>query len=53
MIPSLPTARTNWLELQSKLVSKYRESNVCVVGGMKVIGFHMKVLYQTILYHIS
>ncbi|KAM7264486.1 hypothetical protein ACFE04_002169 [Oxalis oulophora] len=33
MIPSLTTARTNWLELQSKIIpKKYRESNVCVAG---------------------
>ncbi|CAN6716853.1 unnamed protein product [Malus baccata var. baccata] len=33
MIPNLSTARTNWLELQSKLVpKKYKDSNVCVAG---------------------
>ncbi|XP_058003343.1 uncharacterized protein LOC110666076 isoform X2 [Hevea brasiliensis] len=33
MIPSLSTARTNWLELQSKLLpKKYKESNICVAG---------------------
>ncbi|XP_065855905.1 uncharacterized protein [Euphorbia lathyris] len=33
MIPSLTTARTNWLELQSKLLPKrYKESNICVAG---------------------
>ncbi|KAG7958379.1 hypothetical protein I3843_10G018400 [Carya illinoinensis] len=42
MIPSLPTARTNWLELQSKLVSKYRESNVCVVGEAVKVDIEFK-----------
>ncbi|XWS43332.1 hypothetical protein CRYUN_Cryun16bG0094000 [Craigia yunnanensis] len=33
MIPSLSTARSNWLDLQSKLVpKKYKESNICVAG---------------------
>ncbi|PKI35306.1 hypothetical protein CRG98_044320, partial [Punica granatum] len=33
VIPSLPTARTNWLEVQSKPISRKRkESNVCIVG---------------------
>ncbi|XP_012074301.1 trafficking protein particle complex subunit 8 isoform X2 [Jatropha curcas] len=33
MIPSLSTARTNWLDLQSKLLpKKYKESNICVAG---------------------
>ncbi|KAG8648726.1 trafficking protein particle complex subunit 8 isoform X2 [Manihot esculenta] len=33
MIPSLSTAKTNWLELQSKfLPKKYKESNICVAG---------------------
>ncbi|XVF76076.1 hypothetical protein PTKIN_Ptkin13bG0237100 [Pterospermum kingtungense] len=33
MIPSLSTARSNWLELQSKLMPKnYKESNICVAG---------------------
>ncbi|XVF07518.1 hypothetical protein REPUB_Repub06bG0146000 [Reevesia pubescens] len=33
MIPSLSTARPNWLELQSKLMpKKYKESNICVAG---------------------
>ncbi|XP_068342385.1 uncharacterized protein [Pyrus communis] len=33
MIPNLSTARTNWLELQSKLIpKKYKDSNVCVAG---------------------
>ncbi|KAF7818861.1 trafficking protein particle complex subunit 8 [Senna tora] len=33
MLPSFSAAKTNWLELQSKLISKnYRDSNVCVEG---------------------
>ncbi|KAH9674303.1 tetratricopeptide repeat (TPR)-like superfamily protein [Citrus sinensis] len=33
MIPSLSTARSNWLELQSKLImKKFEESNICVAG---------------------
>ncbi|KAI4369129.1 hypothetical protein MLD38_017613 [Melastoma candidum] len=33
VIPSQPTARTNWLELQSKFMTKqHKESNICVVG---------------------
>ncbi|XP_022982812.1 trafficking protein particle complex subunit 8-like isoform X2 [Cucurbita maxima] len=33
MIPSLSSGRTNWLELQSKIMSKkYKESNICVAG---------------------
>lgn len=37
VIPSLPTARTNWLEVQSKFISRqHKESNICIVGGMKV-----------------
>lgn len=40
MTPSLSTGRTNWLELQSTLISKnYRESTVCIAGGMKVTEF--------------
>jgi hypothetical protein len=35
MIPSFTAAKTNWLELQSKLISKKQsQSNVCVAGGM-------------------
>lgn len=38
MTPSLSNARSNWLEVQSKLISKsYTESNICVAGGMKVM----------------
>lgn len=33
MVPSLSSGRTNWLELQSKIMSKkYKESNICVAG---------------------
>ncbi|GLT90145.1 hypothetical protein SLE2022_080910 [Rubroshorea leprosula] len=33
MVPSLTTARSNWLELQSKLIpKKYKESNISVAG---------------------
>ncbi|XWS66568.1 hypothetical protein CRYUN_Cryun05aG0210700 [Craigia yunnanensis] len=33
MIPSLSNTRSNWLELQSKLMpKKYKESNICVAG---------------------
>lgn len=38
MVPSVSAIRTNWLELQSKLLSKKaKESNVCVAGGMKLM----------------
>lgn len=42
IIPSLSAAKTNWLEMHTKLVSKeYKESNICVAGeAIKVdIGF--------------
>ncbi|KAJ8426195.1 hypothetical protein Cgig2_008912 [Carnegiea gigantea] len=42
IIPSLSAAKTNWLEMHTKLVSKeYKESNMCVAGeAIKVdIGF--------------
>ncbi|GAV63866.1 TRAPPC-Trs85 domain-containing protein [Cephalotus follicularis] len=33
MIPSFSSARTNWLELQSKVIPKqYKESHICVAG---------------------
>ncbi|TYK25328.1 trafficking protein particle complex subunit 8 [Cucumis melo var. makuwa] len=33
MIPSLSSGRTNWLELQSKIMSKkFKESSICVAG---------------------
>jgi len=36
IIPSLNSGKSNWLELQSKLLpKKYKESNVCVAGGMQ------------------
>jgi hypothetical protein len=54
MTPSVSTAKTNWLDLQSKLIpKKYRESNVCVAGGMKVIEFYTKLHYQTMSHHIA
>lgn len=38
IIPSLNSGKSNWLELQSKLLpKKYKESNVCVAGGMQVV----------------
>ncbi|CAL1370679.1 unnamed protein product [Linum trigynum] len=39
LIPSLPGARTNWLDVQTKLMPKrLRESNVCVAGeAIKVV----------------
>lgn len=38
MIPSLSAMKTNWLESQPKVLpKKYKESNVCIAGGMKVI----------------
>ncbi|XP_024443485.1 uncharacterized protein LOC7469943 isoform X4 [Populus trichocarpa] len=42
MIPSLPTVRTNWLELQSKLLPKYKESNICVAGEAIKIAIEFK-----------
>lgn len=37
LVPSSPMAKSNWLELQSKLISKKsKESNVCVAGGTKM-----------------
>lgn len=42
MIPSLPTARTNWLELQSKLLPKHKESNICVAGEAIKIAIEFK-----------
>jgi len=34
MLPSFSAAKTNWLELQSKLILKKHNQNVCVAGGM-------------------
>ncbi|BFG38453.1 hypothetical protein CerSpe_247270 [Prunus speciosa] len=43
MIPNLSTARTNWLELQSKLIpKKYKESNVCVAGEAVKVDIEFK-----------
>ncbi|KAM1735617.1 hypothetical protein ACFX15_013498 [Malus domestica] len=43
MIPNLSTARTNWLELQSKLIpKKYKESNVCVAGEAVRVDIELK-----------
>lgn len=54
MVPSTSTARTNWLELQSKLVpKKYKESNVCVAGGMKMIEYYIKLNCQTYKFHVE
>ena len=37
MIPSMSTARSNWLELHTKLVpKKSKQSNICVAGGMNI-----------------
>lgn len=46
MVPSLSVMKTNWLESQPKvLAKKYKESNVCVAGGMKVIlHYSVKIL---------
>lgn len=41
MVPSTSTGRTNWLELQSKLIPKHKESNVCVAGGMEMNEYYM------------
>lgn len=36
IIPSV--SKSNWLDLQSKVLpKKYKESNVCIAGGMKVM----------------
>ncbi|XP_056158756.1 uncharacterized protein LOC115671467 isoform X2 [Syzygium oleosum] len=33
IVPSLPTARSNWLEVQSNYISKRnKDSNICIVG---------------------
>ncbi|KAL5545696.1 hypothetical protein UlMin_005383 [Ulmus minor] len=43
LIPSLPTAKTNWLDLHSKLVpKKYKESNVCVAGEAVKVDIEFK-----------
>lgn len=43
MTPSLSTGRTNWLELQSTLISKnYRESTVCIAGEEVKVAIEFK-----------
>ncbi|KAJ0027453.1 hypothetical protein Pint_36182 [Pistacia integerrima] len=43
IIPSLSTGRSNWLELQSKLISKqYKESNICVAGEPVKVNIEFK-----------
>lgn len=38
MTPSAAGLKSNWLELQSKILpKKYKESNVCIAGGMSTI----------------
>lgn len=42
MVPSLSAIRSNWLESQPKLaLKKYKESNVCVAGGMQLVVFQL------------
>ncbi|KAK0585872.1 hypothetical protein LWI29_035426 [Acer saccharum] len=41
--PSLSTTRSNWLELQSKVIpKKYKESNICVAGEAVKVGIEFK-----------
>ncbi|KAF2538098.1 hypothetical protein F2Q68_00022650 [Brassica cretica] len=48
IIPSLNSGKSNWLELQSKLLpKKYKESNVCVVGGMQVVVSCIRCLHES------
>ncbi|XP_028777528.1 trafficking protein particle complex subunit 8 isoform X2 [Neltuma alba] len=43
IIPSFSTTKSNWLELQSKLISKkYRESSVCVAGEAVKVNVEFK-----------
>ncbi|KAI9112779.1 hypothetical protein K1719_016282 [Acacia pycnantha] len=43
IIPSFSNTKSNWLELQSKLISKeYRESNVCVIGEAVKVNVEFK-----------
>ncbi|KAK7337326.1 hypothetical protein VNO77_17892 [Canavalia gladiata] len=43
MIPSFSAAKTNWLELQSKLISKkHSQSNVCVAGEAVKVNIELK-----------
>ncbi|TKY61914.1 Trafficking protein particle complex subunit 8 [Spatholobus suberectus] len=43
MLPSFSAAKTNWLELQSKLISKkHSQSNVCVAGEAVKVNIEFK-----------
>ncbi|KAL6133731.1 hypothetical protein ACLB2K_065965 [Fragaria x ananassa] len=42
MVPSTSTGRTNWLELQSKLIPMHKESNVCIAGEAVKIDIEFK-----------
>lgn len=43
MIPSLTNAKSNWLELQSKLIpKKFKESNICVAGEALRVSIEFK-----------
>ncbi|KAG5043966.1 hypothetical protein JHK87_007881 [Glycine soja] len=43
MLPSFSSAKTNWLELQSKLISKkHSQSNVCVAGEAVNVNIEFK-----------
>ncbi|ESQ41618.1 hypothetical protein EUTSA_v10012466mg [Eutrema salsugineum] len=56
IIPSLNSGKSNWLELQSKLLpKKYRESNVCVAGeSVKVdLEFRNPLLISTSITSVS
>ncbi|CAH8387707.1 unnamed protein product [Eruca vesicaria subsp. sativa] len=56
IIPSLNSGKSNWLELQSKLLpKKYKESNVCVVGeSVKVdLEFRNPMLISTSVTSVS
>ncbi|XP_074281590.1 uncharacterized protein LOC141606378 isoform X2 [Silene latifolia] len=56
MVSPLSTAKTNWLELHTKLVSKkYKESNICVAGeAVKVdIGFKNPLHIPIVVSNVS
>ncbi|KAF8081065.1 hypothetical protein N665_0908s0021 [Sinapis alba] len=56
IIPSLNSGKSNWLELQSKLLpKKYKESNVCVAGeSVKVdMEFRNPLLISTSITSVS
>ncbi|KAH0931612.1 hypothetical protein HID58_008729 [Brassica napus] len=56
IIPSLNSGKSNWLELQSKLLpKKYKESNVCVAGeSVKVdLEFRNPLLISTSITSVS